>query len=145
MVGAGKNHKSMAYIGNVVAFLEKCIETDRKYAVFNYVDTPDLDMNTLVRQVRKTLEGKDNVGLRLSHWIGILLGYAADGFTKITGRKLPISSIRVKKFCSSTAFGSAKTELDGFKPPFALQEGIDRTLYSEFISPNPGSEIFFTE
>ena len=145
MVGAGKNHKSMAYIGNVVAFLEKCIETDSKYAVFNYVDTPDLDMNTLVRQVRKTLEGKDNVGLRLSHWIGILLGYAADGFTKITGRKLPISSIRVKKFCSSTAFGSAKTELDGFKPPFALQEGIDRTLYSEFISPNPGSEIFFTE
>jgi len=145
MVGAGKNHKSMAYIGNVVAFLEKCIETDSKYAVFNYVDTPDLDMNALVRQVRKTLEGKDNVGLRLPHWIGILLGYAADGFTKITGRKLPISSIRVKKFCSSTAFGSAKTELDGFKPPFTLQEGIDRTLYSEFISPNPGSEIFFTE
>lgn len=145
MVGAGKNRKSMAYIGNIVAFLEKCIETDRKYAVFNYVDTPDLDMNALVRQVRKVLKGKDSVGLRLPHWIGVILGYAADGFTSITGKKLPLSSIRVKKFCSSTAFGSAKDELDGFTPPFALQEGIDRTLKSEFISPDPEREIFFTE
>lgn len=145
MVGAGKNRKSMAYIGNIVAFLEKCIETDREYAVFNYVDTPDLDMNTLVRQVRKVLKGKDSVGLRLPHWIGIILGYAADGFTSLTGKKLPLSSIRVKKFCSSTAFASAKEELDGFTPPFALQEGIDRTLHSEFISPDPNREIFFTE
>ena len=33
MVGSGKNRKSMAYIGNIVAFLEKCIEAERKYAV----------------------------------------------------------------------------------------------------------------
>jgi len=145
MVGAGKNRKSMAYIENIVAFLEKCIEIDRKYAVFNYVDTPDLDMNTLVRQVRKVLKGTDSVGIRLPHWIGIVLGYAADGFTRLTGKKLLLSSIRVKKFCSSTAFGSAKAELDGFTPPFALQEGIDRTLQSEFISPDPKREIFFTE
>ncbi|KZY05942.1 MULTISPECIES: NAD-dependent epimerase/dehydratase family protein [unclassified Sulfitobacter] len=145
MVGAGTNRKSMAYIGNIVAFLEKCIETDRKYAVFNYVDTPDLDMNTLVRQVREVLKGKDTVGLRLPFWIGVILGYAADGFTSLTGKKLPLSSTRVKKFCSSTAFGSAKEELDGFKTPFALQEGIDRTLKSEFVSPDPKREIFFTE
>ena len=145
MVGAGKNRKSMAYIGNVVAFLEKCIETDQEYAVFNYTDTPDLDMNTLVRQVRKALKGNDSVGLRLPHWVGIILGYAADGFTGLTGKNLPLSSIRVKKFCSSTSFGSAKAELDGFIAPFTLQEGIDRTLQSEFISPDPRREIFFTE
>lgn len=145
MVGAGKNRKSMAYIGNIVAFLEKCIETDRKYAVFNYVDTPDLDMNTLVRLVRKVLKGKDSVGMRLPYWIGVILGYAADGLTSLTGKKLPLSSIRVKKFCSSTAFGSAKKELDGFTPPFALHEGMDRTLHSEFVSPDPTREIFFTE
>ena len=75
----------------------------------------------------------------------MILGYAADGLTIITGKKLPLSSIRVKKFCSSTAFGSAKEELDGFIPPFALQEGIDRTLRSEFIWPDPKREIFFSE
>ncbi len=48
MIGDGKNKKSMAYIGNIIAFLEECIEIDRNYAVYNYVDTPDLDMNSLV-------------------------------------------------------------------------------------------------
>lgn len=145
MIGAGTNHKSMAYIGNIVAFLEKCIEAERNYAVFNYVDTPDLDINTLVRQVRKILRGRDSVGIRIPYWIGLIFGFAADGFAIITGKKLPLSSIRVRKFCRSTAFQSSKQELDGFIPPFTLQEGINRTLKSEFISPDPDREIFFTE
>ena len=145
MIGPGTNIKSMAYIGNIVAFLEKCVDSEKKYAVYNYVDTPNLDMNTLIRQVRKTLKGKENVGPRLPYWLGLVMAYVADAVTIVTGKKLPLSSIRVKKFCSSTAFASAKGELDGFKPPFALQEGIDRTLHSEFISPDPNREIFFTE
>ena len=52
MVGKGENKKSMAYIGNIVAFLETCIAADQKYGVYNYVDTPDLTMNELVSQVR---------------------------------------------------------------------------------------------
>lgn len=145
MVGSGTNKKSMAYIGNIVAFLEKCLESEQKYAVYNYVDTPDLDMNTLIRQVRFTLKGKDTIGPRLPYWIGLLLGYIADGITVISGKKLPISAIRVKKFCASTAFRSRKSELDGFIPPFSLQDGIDRTLNSEFVAPDPDREIFFTE
>ena len=145
MVGSGTNKKSMAYIGNVVAFLERCIEAERRYAVYNYVDTPDLDMNALVRQVRKRLADKEVSGLRIPYWIGLILGYAADGVASLTGKKLPLSSIRVKKFCTSTAFFSAKSQLDDFEAPYSLQEGIDRTLHSEFISPDPKREIFFTE
>lgn len=145
MVGAGKNRKSMAYIGNVTAFLENCIETNRDFGIFNYVDTPDLDMNTLVLQVRKALKGKDSVGIRLPYWIGLVLGYAADGLTSLTGKKLPLSSIRLKKFCSSTAFRSAKETLDGFTAPFTLEAGLARTLLCDFISPDPNREIFFTE
>lgn len=145
MVGSGLNRKSMAYIGNIVAFLEKCVEADKSYAVYNYVDTPDFDMNTLIRQVRGTLKGKDNIGPRLPYWLGLIMGYLADAVTTVTGKKLPLSSIRVKKFCSSTAFASAKNKLDNFEPPYSLQEGFDRTLHSEFISPDPKREIFFTE
>ena len=145
MVGSGLNRKSMAYIGNIVAFLEKCVEVDKNYAVYNYVDTPDFDMNTLIRQVRATLKGKDNIGPRLPYWLGLIMGYVADAVTTVTGKKLPLSSIRVKKFCSSTAFASAKNKLDNFEPPYTLQEGINRTLHSEFISPDPKREIFFTE
>jgi nucleoside-diphosphate-sugar epimerase len=145
MVGLGQNRKSMAYIDNIVAFLEKCVETEKNYAVYNYVDTPDFDMNTLIRQVRRTLKGKDCVGPRLPYWLALIMGYVADVLTKVTGKNFPLSAIRVKKFCSSSTFSSTKHELDGFEPPYTLQEAIDRTLNSEFISPDPKREFFFTD
>ena len=145
MVGRGTNKKSMAYIGNIVAFLETCVATDQKYGVYNYVDTPDLTMNELVSQVRQTLKGRQGVGLRLPYWFGIFLGYLADAVAKISGRNLPVSSIRVKKFTSSTEFKSAKYDLDNFEAPFQLSHGIERTLESEFVSPDANREIFFTE
>jgi nucleoside-diphosphate-sugar epimerase len=145
MVGKGENKKSMAYIGNIVAFLEACIATEQKYSVYNYVDTPDLTMNELVSVVRKQLKGKHGVGLRLPYWIGMILGYTVDLLAKLSGKNLPVSSIRVKKFASSTEFRSAKSSLDNFQPPFMLIDGVERTLQSEFIAPDPNREIFFTE
>ena len=145
MVGKGDNKKSMAYIGNIVAFLETCVATEQRYGVYNYVDTPDLTMNELVSQVRAKLKGKKGVGLRLPYWLGLLLGHTADLVAKITGKNLPVSSIRVKKFASSTEFKSSKAGLDNFQVPFSLGDGVQRTLQSEFISPDPNREIFFTE
>jgi len=145
MVGKGENKKSMAYIGNVVAFLETCVATDQKYGVYNYVDTPDLTMNELVSQVRGKLKGRSGVGPRLPYWLGLLLGYTADFVVKLSGKNLPVSSIRVKKFGSSTEFKSAKSDLDNFTAPFLLSDGVQRTLNSEFISPDPNREIFLTE
>lgn len=145
MIGNGRNKKSMAYIGNVVAFLEQAIATKMSYGVYNYVDTPDMDMNSLVRKVRNRLRSSDNVGLRLPYWFGLLVGHMADMLTKVTGKNLPVSSIRVRKFCANTSFQSAKSQLDVFKAPFSLEEGIDMTLESEFINSDPNREIFFTE
>ena len=145
MVGKGKNKKSMAYIGNIVAFLETCVATDQKYGVYNYIDTPDLTMNELVSQVRGKLKGKTGVGLRFPYWLGLVLGYTADLVAKLSGRNLPVSSIRVKKFASSTEFNSAKASLQNFQAPYSLSDGVQRTLQSEFISPDPNREIFFTE
>lgn len=145
MVGKGENKKSMAYIGNIVAFLETCIATSQKYGVYNYVDTPDLTMNQLVSQVRTKLKNKAGVGLRMPYWLGLIFGHTADLIAKLSGKNLPISSIRVKKFTSSTEFKSAKATLDNFQPLYSLSDGIERTLQSEFISPDPQREIFFTE
>lgn len=145
MVGKGENKKSMAYISNIVAFLETCIATEQKYGVYNYVDTPDLTMNELVSQVRANLKDKSGVGPRLPYWLGLILGYAADLVAKLSGKNLPVSSIRVKKFASSTAFKSNKESLGDFIAPFELSHGVARTLQSEFISPDPEREIFFTE
>lgn len=145
MVGKGKNKKSMAYIGNIIAFLEICIAAKHKYGLYNYVDTPDLTMNELVFQVREKLKGSGGVGPRLPYWLGLILGYTSDLVAKISGKNIPVSSIRIKKFVSTTEFKSAKNSLENFKAPFTLSEGLDRTLQSEFTSPNPNREIFFTE
>lgn len=145
MIGKGENKKSMAYIQNVVAFLETCISTEQKYGVFNYVDTPDMTMNELVRLVRAKLKGRNSVGLRLPYWLGMILGNMADLVSALTGKNLPVSSIRVKKFASSTEFNSAKNVLDQFVAPTTLKNGIAKTLQSEFINPDPHQEIFHTE
>ena len=145
MIGSGKNKKSIAYIGNVTAFLDVCISSQIKYGVFNYVDTPDLTMNELVSQVRNDLTGATGVGLRIPYWLGMILGHAADIMSYLTKKKLPISAIRVKKFASSTEFTSAKTDLENFEPPYSVNEGINRTIQSEFIKPDPSREIFYTE
>jgi hypothetical protein len=50
----------------------------------------------------------------------------------VTGKKLPISSIRVKKFCSSTEINGDKLDASGFMRPTDFKEGLQRTLTNEF-------------
>ena len=145
MIGDGKNKKSMAYIGNVVAFLESCIADKKDYAVYNYIDGPDLSMNELIGQIKQRLTGSDRIGVRLPYWLGLLLGYCADVVAKISGKNLPVSAVRVRKFTATTSFASNRDELNGFQAPFSLQDGINRTVDSEFINPDPEREIFYTE
>lgn len=145
MIGSGLNKKSMAYIGNVSLFLLSCINSQKKYAMYNYVDTPNLTMNELVKKIRLILFGKNNVGLRIPYRFGLIAGYFADAITTYLRIQLPISSIRVKKFAASTEFESSKFQLDNFEPKFQLHEALERTLIHDFINPDPNGEIFYTE
>lgn len=145
MVGNGRNRKSMAYVENVAAYLLHAAEDLRGKKTVNYVDKPDFTMNALVHQVRKTLHGKAGVGPRIPYPLGLGLGYLADGITRISGKTLPVSSIRVRKFCATTSFDSAIRNESGFVAPFTLEGGLARTLKSEFLEPDPDREIFYTE
>ena len=145
MIGKGTNKKSMAYIGNVVAFVRQSISADISYGLFNYIDTPDFDMNSLVSQVRQRLLGRKGVGPRLPLWLGMIIGYLADFVALLLQKKLPISAVRVQKFCATTSFQSRKETLNNFVAPYSMQEAIDNTLKSEFLNPDANSEIFHTE
>ena len=132
MVGNGKNRKSMAYVGNIVAFLKWNIEENKQsYSVYNYIDKPDLDMNDLVNGFEKTL-GKKIPPISLPYWLGLLGGYCFDILAIITRRQFPVSSIRVKKFCAQTVFSSERMLQSGFKPPFNIQDALQRTVHFEF-------------
>ena len=144
MFGNGKNRKSMAYVENVAAFLEYSLSFKPGLHIYNYIDKPDFDMNTLVSETRKTLFGKNNIGLRLPAFLGMAIGYFADIVAKFTGKTLPVSSIRVKKFMGTTQFASSVVET-GFVPPVSLEEGLARTLRYEFLEDNTDKRTFETE
>jgi nucleoside-diphosphate-sugar epimerase len=144
MFGDGTNRKSMAYVENVVAFIEYSLSFGPGLHIYNYIDKPDLDMNTLISAARKTLFGKTNVGLRLPGFVGIALGYVADLAAMIIRKPLPVSSIRVKKFMGTTQFASSVSDT-GFVPPVSLEEGLARTLRYEFMEDNSGERTFETE
>jgi nucleoside-diphosphate-sugar epimerase len=132
MIGNGHNRKSMAYVGNIVAFMKYKLESRFSgLEIFNYVDKPDFDMNTLVSEIYRH-KGKSAPKVRIPYPIGILGGYCFDLLAKVTGKKLPISSIRVKKFCSSTEINGDKLDTSGFVRPVDFKEGLQRTLTCEF-------------
>ena len=144
MFGNGKNKKSMAYIENVVYFIKHTLSFKPGLHIYNYVDKPDFDMNSLITNVRKILFNKDNVGLRLPVFLGISIGYLADIISKVTKKNLPISVIRVKKFLSTTQFQTSVNEA-GFTPPFSLNEALIRTIHYEFLEDNSDKPNFKTE
>lgn len=145
MVGSGKNKKSMAYVGNVVSFVKFLIDNKTSgYNVFNYIDKPDNDMNMLVSHVSAVL-GKSIPATHFPLWLGMMGGYCFDVLAKLTGKKLTISSVRVKKFCATTEFDSSKALSSGFKPPYSLDEGLARTLEFEFVHPRTDDITFKSE
>ena len=145
MVGNGKNHKSMAYVGNIVAFVKFMIEEKTEgYNVFNYIDKPDMDMNDLVSHVSKVLN-KHIPSTHFPYWLGMMGGYCFDALAFVTRRKLAISSVRVKKFCDTTEFDATKAHSSGFKAPFTLAEGLARTLEFEFVHPRTDEITFKSE
>lgn len=147
MVGNGRNRKSMAYVTNVAAFLEYALRFNSGEHIFNYADKPDFDMKTLVSLVNRKLGRGNSAGFRVPYWIGYAGGIGFGMAAKITGMKLPVSSIRVKKFCSNTQFSSLFVHSVGFTPPVSLQEGLERTIQFEFLDKKTLKHevVFYTE
>lgn len=132
MIGNGDNQKSMSYVGNVIAFIEFLISNRKSgYNIYNYVDKPDFTTNDLVHHTGEILK-KKIPSIKIPYTIGMFAGYCFDILAYLANKKLPISSIRVKKFCAVTKYDSTKAMSSGFVPPFTLEEGLKRMLEAEF-------------
>ncbi|MCK9330967.1 MAG: NAD-dependent epimerase/dehydratase family protein [Candidatus Cloacimonetes bacterium] len=145
MVGKGTNYKSMAYVGNIAAFIKHHLQNTKPgYQVFNYIDKPDLNMNELVSQVEKSLN-KHIPSTHFPYWLGMLGGYGFDILSKLTCKKFSVSSVRVKKFCATTQFDATKAHNCGFKAPYTLSQGLHITLHYEFIEKQKDGITFESE
>ena len=144
MIGKGQNKKSMAYVGNIVAFIKSRLDKNESgYHIFNYADKPDYTMTELTQ----VIETKMKLTLpkqRIPYWLGALIGNVFDVVGLITKKKFSISAVRVKKFCATTQFNAYKVH-NTFKAPYSLKEGLDKTLEHEFINPKQDDILFFSE
>jgi nucleoside-diphosphate-sugar epimerase len=145
MIGNGRNIKSIAYIDNLVDFLYVCILSKKSFGLYNYVDTPNLDMNQMIKIIRGSFSLKNKFNIKIPYSLALAIGYFADLIRYLFKIKLTISSIRIRKFCANTRFSSSKNKLDNFSATFPLDKAIDITIKNEFIEQDKDYEIFYTE
>ena len=55
MTGSGENVKSMAYVGNIAAFLMHTLSLGPGTHIFNYVDRPDMNTTDLVEYIKRCM------------------------------------------------------------------------------------------
>ena len=131
MVGAGQNRKSMAYVGNLSSFLVYALKMGSGVHLFNYADCPDLTVEELVSTILLTL-GRPPIGRqRIPYIVGYLGGVVCDAVAAVTGRRLPISAVRVRKFSSNTTVPAQRVLASGFRAPIGLREALVKTIIYE--------------
>jgi len=130
MIGNGNNRKSMGYVGNVAYFLAELIDK-KGIQIFNYCDKPDLTSIEIARLISENL-GKKLPRLKLPLWFGLLAGTLLDTLAKISGKKFPISAIRIRKFAAETTISTARLTQTDYSSKFTLHEGISRMIASDF-------------
>lgn len=144
MVGDGQNRKSMAYVENVVAFIEHSLSFAPGLHIYNYIDKPDFTMNSLVANVNRMLGRSETIRFRLPFSVGYTIGKCFDLVAKLTGKQFPISAIRVKKFCANSVYNTA-LEHTGFVRPVPLDKAIQQTVRHEFIENHGHESVFYSE
>lgn len=144
MIGDGENRKSMAYVENIAAFIEYSLSFQPGVHIFNFVDKPDFSMNHLVSSVKRLLGKSERIGFRLPFTVGYAIGKVFDLVATLTGRRFPISSIRVKKFCANSVYNTA-IHRTGFISPVPLEQALERTVRYEFIESHDDQPCYFSE
>lgn len=130
MVGSGDNRKSVAYVGNLVDFICSRLDAPPGLEIFNYADKPDLSTNELVQQIHALLAVPAPVAHPLPYGIALAGGFAFDLLAWAIRRPLPVSSMRVRKFCAETRVATLALEQSGFQRRFTIAEGLARMVAS---------------
>jgi GlcNAc-P-P-Und epimerase len=113
MFGAGSNIKSMAFVDNIASFLAFLASKVERHGVYNYADKPDFTVSDLVRFVDQTLgrPKRDRVSLPVP--LATAAGHVADVVSFVLRRPLPLSAVRVQKFCALSEIDAGKAFATG--------------------------------
>jgi GlcNAc-P-P-Und epimerase len=136
VIGSGRNRKSMAYVKNVAGFLGHIREQGPGVQVYNYADKPDLDMNRLVEIVQAAF-GRSRRVRHIPYALGLVAGHGCDLVAALTRRSLPVSAVRVRKYCANTRFTNRRALETGFVPSHSLEDALLETIRHEFPESRP--------
>lgn len=131
MVGNGRNHKSLAYVENLVGFLVHVLGLSPGAHLFNYADQPDYDMRALTAQAAAAM-GRTIPGYSLPYGAGLAAGLLLDAVARLTGRTFPLSAVRVRKFCADTQFSAERAFATGHRAEVSLPQALERVIRSDF-------------
>jgi len=91
MIAKGQNKKSMAYVGNVVAFIKDRIEKEEPgYNVFNYADKPVFNMKEFSSIIEEKMKLSIPI-ISIPYWLGMLGGYGFELLAFSTRKKKVLS------------------------------------------------------
>lgn len=144
MIGNGENIKSMAYVDNLADFISYSINFNKGLHIYNYIDKPDLKVKKLIEVSRKCMNLSSKPIATLPYHLALVGGYFFDLISIIFRKNLPISSIRIKKFCSDSQFDSSVSQT-GFQPRFSLEDALKKTVKYEFIDKRNEEITFISE
>ena len=101
-------------------------------------------MNSLIRAINRMLGKSDRISFRLPYAVGLMIGKAFDLLAAATRKRLPVSAIRVKKFCANSVYETALGQLD-FIAPWSLTQALERTVRHEFLESHEHENLFYSE
>jgi nucleoside-diphosphate-sugar epimerase len=134
-IGDGANIKSMAYVENLVdaTLYLRAAPNLAACEVFNYVDVPDLSSRQISQVIAEAF-GRSGPRFTLPLGAALALAFPFDVAIRLSGRNLPISSARIRKFATArTKFEANKVRQAGFVPRISLEDGI-RRMAAWFVS-----------
>lgn len=126
-IGEGSNIKSIIYVKNIVdatLFLKEKMKPGIE--IYNYADGPQLTSREIADIITGSLQKKKPVNL--PYWLVYLMAIPFDIYIKITGKDIPVSTNRVKKFCTQTYHKADKILTTGFKPKYSNIEGLNNMV-----------------
>jgi GlcNAc-P-P-Und epimerase len=126
-IGEGKNIKSIVYVRNLVQATLWLMERMKSgVQIYNYADTSQLSSRDIASTITHSLGKKEPV--TLPYWMVYAMGIPFDIAIKLTGKDLPISTNRVKKFCTETYHKADKIRSAGFVPQYTNEQGLENMV-----------------
>ena len=140
MIGQGRDVKATAYIDNLLDATMFLVRRQQQHPAgvetYHYVDEPGVTTGTLVSRIHAHLAVKPR-RFRLPLALASPLALLGDAASSIFRVDLPITSARVRKFCTATHFSAHRIRDQGYVQRASNEEAIQATVQwylSEYLT-----------